>query len=263
MLVYLISSWFTTKYFQFTIFPVTCYTVHADNELFQNVRRVSAIKGGYTMITTIIFDMDGVLINSEPLHYKIWQQVFAEHGLEIDFEHYKGCIGSTNRRLLELILEGYGRDFSDDPTLVQRFREIKNEYMRTTGIPVIKGVPEVLAALKEKGYRLAVASSSPQDYIELCTGTAGISGYFDVLFSGERVAHPKPAPDVFLAAADRMNAKPEECLVVEDSENGSRAARAAEMKCMGFRNPDSGDQNLEAADRIFDSFDRLIDEAGL
>ena len=61
------------------------------------------------MIEAVIFDMDGVLINSEPVHYEIWKQIFSERGLEIDFEHYKGCIGSTVKRLMELILEGYGR----------------------------------------------------------------------------------------------------------------------------------------------------------
>lgn len=206
------------------------------------------------MITTILFDMDGVLFNSEPIHYKVWKKIFAEEGLEIDFEHYKGCIGSTVKRLFELMLEGYGRDFFGNEELPKRYHAEKGRYLQEHGIPIIPGVPETLAALKEKGYRLAIASSSPQAYIELCTKKAGISDYFDVMFSAERVARPKPAPDVFLAAAQQMNVAPEECLVVEDSENGSRAAKAAGMYCMGFYNPDSGNQDLSAADQIFDSY---------
>ena len=215
------------------------------------------------MITTIIFDMDGVLFNSEPIHYKVWKQIFAQEGLEIDFEHYKGCIGSTVKRLFELMREGYGRDFFGDETLPKRYHEEKGRYLAKHGIPVIPGVPETLAALKEKGYRLAIASSSPQAYIELCTRKAGIDGYFDVLFSAERVARPKPAPDVFLAAAQQMHALPEECLVIEDSENGSRAAKAAGMYCVGFSNPDSGNQDLSAADCVFDSYDHFMEKAGL
>lgn len=211
------------------------------------------------MIKYIIFDMDGVLINTEPLHYEIWRQVFAEHGLIIDFEHYKGCIGSTNNTLFNLMEEGYGVHFHDDPSVLARFKEIKNSYIRENGIPPIEGVAKVIAELKRQGYKLAVASSSPQEYIEICTEKAGIKQYFDILFSAERVARPKPFPDVFLNVAEQMGAKPEECIVVEDSYNGSRAAKAAGMICLGFANPDSGNQDLSAADVIFYPFCELID----
>lgn len=210
------------------------------------------------MIKYIIFDMDGVLINSEPLHFEIWKRIFRERGLEIDYEHYKGCIGSTVKRLVELIKEGYGVDFYGDAALPLRFKELKNLYIREHGIPKVEGVPEVIAYLKKNGYRLAVASSSPQEYIELCTGKIGIAEYFDILCSAERVARPKPAPDVFLYVAEQMQAAPEECLVIEDSYNGSLAAKAAGMKCLGFANPDSGNQDLSAADDIFYPFDELL-----
>lgn len=206
------------------------------------------------MIKCILFDMDGVLINSEPVHFEIWKQTFAEQGVFIDYEHYKGCIGSTANRLCELILEGYGVDFRGNSAVLQRFRELKNNYILEHGIPQIEGVRETVTALKEKGYTLAVASSSPQDYIEIIIKQIGLFDYFDLLFSAERVARPKPAPDVFLSAAAALNMKPEECLVIEDSTNGSKAAKAANMTCYGFSNPDSGDQDLSAADQLFYSF---------
>ncbi|MBO5461601.1 MAG: HAD family hydrolase [Ruminococcus sp.] len=212
------------------------------------------------MIRYIIFDMDGVLINSEPVHYEIWKEIFAEKGLEIDFEHYKGCIGSTVNVLYDLIKEGYGVDFHQDPSMKELYAKRKGLYIKEKGIPKIEGVTEVLSQLKERGYRLAVASSSPQEYIELCTKKIGIDQYFDILYSAERVSRPKPFPDVFLAVADAMKAEPEECLVIEDSYNGSHAAKAAGMKCLGFANPDSGNQDLSAADRIFYPFANLIQE---
>lgn len=212
------------------------------------------------MIKYMIFDMDGVLINSEPLHYEIWKQIFAERGVEIDFEHYKGCIGSTVKRLMELIWEGYGVDFRGDATMPARFKEVKSEYIETKDVPRIEGVTEVIPKLKEKGYRLAIASSSPQEYIEFCMEKLGIAECFEVMFSGERVAHPKPAPDVFLAAAEALGADPAECLVVEDSTNGSRAAKAAGMMCLGFPNPDSGDQDLSVADNYFYPFVQLLEK---
>lgn len=212
------------------------------------------------MIKCIIFDMDGVLINTEPLHYHIWQQICAEHGFTLEYDKYKGCIGSTIKYLFDLLLQNYGVAFHNDPAILKRFREIKEAYLAENGVPRIDGVPETVAALYRQGYILAVASSSSQDYIDFSIRELGIHPYFRLLFSGERVEHPKPAPDIFLEVAKRLRLQPSECLVVEDSCNGSRAARAAGMTCIGFRNPDSGDQDLSAADRTFYPFSALPDE---
>ena len=209
------------------------------------------------MIKCVIFDMDGVLIDTEPLHYKVWQEVFVERDLIIDYENYKDCIGSTRKFLYELILKNYGRDFRDDPTLPKRFIEIKDRFLEEHGIPQIEGVVETVKALYEKGYKLAVASSSPLRYIHFAMEKLGIDSCFDLLFSGEQVKNPKPAPDTFLAVSEKLGITPEECVVIEDSENGSKAARAAGMYCFGFANPNSGNQDLSAADEIFYPFKEL------
>ena len=203
------------------------------------------------MEKVILFDMDGVLVNTEPLHYRLWKQVLAERGLDIAFEVYKGCIGANGKRLMELVLEHYGVDYRDDAAIFARYYQLKEENLRYGDIPRIEGVNETLAELQKRGYRMAVASSSTQDYIELCTERAGIGHFFDVRFSAQWVKNTKPAPDVFLAAAEKMGAAPEKCVVVEDSTNGSRAAKAAGMVCLGFANPDSVGQDLSAADKIF------------
>ena len=83
---------------------------------------------------------------------------------------------------------------------------------------------------------------------------ADLTGYFDLMYSAERVEHPKPAPDVFLRTAEKMRMRPEECLVIEDSANGVRAAKAAGMICLGFANPGSGEQDLSEADGVFYPF---------
>lgn len=210
------------------------------------------------MVKCIIFDMDGVLTNTEPVHFELWQQVFRERGVDLDYEHYKGCIGSTFDYLCDLVFEGYGKDFHGDSSVKARFVEIKKQYIAEKGIPLVDGVLEIVKGLKEKGWRMAVASSSPQEQIEFCMKKAGLSDCFELLFSAELVERPKPAPDVFLETAKRLGVEPQECLVVEDSHNGSRAARAAGMLCMGFQNPDSGEQDLTAADEIFYPFANLL-----
>ncbi len=205
----------------------------------------------------IIFDMDGVLVNTEPLHFQLWQQVFQEKGLLIDYEHYKGCTGSTKQYLFALIRDFYGVDFSHDPDIPKRFVQLKVAYLKEHGIPEIPGVPEVIQYLQEGGYLLAVASSSPQDMIEWFMEQLGIAPYFRILFSAERVKRPKPAPDVFLHVSERLGILPRDCIVVEDSHNGVRAARAAGMHCIEIQNPDSGEQDLTAADRICSCFAEL------
>ena len=211
------------------------------------------------MDRVILFDMDGVLVNTEPLHYQLWKQVFAERGLDIAFEHYKGCIGANGKRLMELVLEHYGVDYRHDETMFSRYYQLKEEHLRYGEIPRIEGVNDTLAHLQARSYRMAVASSSTQDYIELCTDRAGIGHFFDVRFSAQWVKNTKPAPDVFLAAAEKMNAAPEDCVVVEDSTNGTLAAKAAGMRCIGFANPDSAGQCLDAADVRIDAFCQLLD----
>ena len=209
------------------------------------------------MEKVILFDMDGVLVNTEPLHYRLWKQVFAERGVELELEVYKGCIGANGKRLMELVWEHLGLDFRGNPDLPRRYYELKSDYLRHDDIPRIEGVNETLAELQKRGYRMAVASSATQEYIELCTDRTGIAPYFQVRFSAEHVKNTKPAPDVFLAAAAAMGADPKDCTVVEDSRNGTLAAKAAGMRCIGFVNPDSGDQDLSAADVLIHQFAEL------
>lgn len=206
------------------------------------------------MIKCIIFDMDGVLINTEPVHFGIWKQICAERGVTLEYERYIECIGSTLDFLYDVLQKWYGLSFHNDPTAQDRYAELKAQYLRENGVPEIEGAAAAVKKLYEKGYLLAVASSSAPEYIEHSMGELGIDKYFCRMISGELVKHPKPAPDVFLEAAKQLQCSPEECLVIEDSRNGSLAAKAAGMTCLGFRNPDSGNQDLSAADEIFTSF---------
>lgn len=215
------------------------------------------------MIKCIFFDMDGVIINSEPMHFAVWKQVFAEYGLDVEYDVYKGCIGSNANFLLKLIYDGYGKDLREDEEIHKRFAEVKSAYMKEHGLPEIPGVKEAVRSLKEKGYRMAVVSSSPQEYIEQAIKRVELEDCFEKLLSGDKIKNPKPAPDVYLMAAEAFGVTPEECAVVEDSHNGSKAAKAAGMTCYGFFNPDSGNQDLSITDLVFEDFERLIEVSGL
>lgn len=198
-------------------------------------------------IKAVLFDMDGVLINTEPLHYRMWKEAFKNRGLEIDYDIYKGCIGATDAFLMELVLQNYGRDFRNDKNLLKERAVIEKRLLQEEGFPEMPGVKEMLRRLHEAGFLLAVASSSPPERIHDAINYIGARQYFSLLNSAENVAHSKPAPDIYLDTAGKLGVTPKECVVLEDSENGSIAAVSAGMLCVGLYNPDSGDQNLENA----------------
>ena len=131
----------------------------------------------------------------------------------------------------------------------QRVLEENQEKIRTEaeGFPEMPGIKEALKQLKDEGYLLAVASSSPAYAIKDALKSLDMEKYFTVVMSGDYVEHPKPAPDTFLVTAEKLGMEPEDCLVVEDSTNGGGAARAAGMKCIWFHNPDSGRQDIPDA----------------
>lgn len=194
----------------------------------------------------IIFDMDGVLINTEPLHYECWKQTMADEGVDMTYDVYKQCIGSTIGYLLELLRNAYG-DISDEETLRARMYAKKEAIVQRDGFPPIAGVKEAVRRFHEEGFRLEVASSSAGYYIGRVLDALEIRQYFECYTSGEEVAHPKPAPDTFVRAMEKLELKPEDCLIVEDSTNGGKAAAAAGAKCVWFHNPDSGDQKIPHA----------------
>lgn len=201
--------------------------------------------------STILWDMDGVLMDSEPQHYRAWERTLKEYyGVEkIDWERYKPCIGGKYSVVADVMMKGYGADVTR-PEVHEAYLKYKREVEEEEGYRLMPHLAEVLAALHAAGFRMAVASSSPFTDIERFVETCGLSEYFELLFTGEQVKNSKPAPDTFLEAAKRMSTPPEACIVVEDSENGAAAAKAAGMYCIGLKNPGSGDQKLDAADSV-------------
>lgn len=148
---------------------------------------------------------------------------------------------------MDLINENYGPVFDDVDKMNALMKEKKAQITEAEGFPEMPGIKEALKQLKDEGYLLAVASSSPAYAIKDALKSLDMEKYFTVVMSGDYVEHPKPAPDTFLVTAEKLGMEPEDCLVVEDSTNGGGAARAAGMKCIWFHNPDSGRQDIPDA----------------
>jgi HAD superfamily hydrolase (TIGR01509 family) len=208
------------------------------------------------MLNYVIFDMDGVLIDSEPTHARAAVNAVSHYGVTIDIPYCYQFIGSTTRFMMETILS----DFHIDASAEELLAAVEAEKVRLTkeeGYTEIPGVCDLVADLHRHGVKLAVASSSNPEEIRQAVDALKLTPYFDKLVSGCTVANPKPAPDVFLKAVEELHADKEECLIIEDSCNGILAAKAAQIPAIGFANPHSGKQDLSSAYMVIEGFEEI------
>ncbi len=176
----------------------------------------------------VLFDMDGVIFDSERAVLGVWREIAAQYGLEGIDAVFVRCVGVNLRRTREIFLEAYpGLDFEDfDRRVRARFLSLYDKGR----LPVKPGAREILAALRERGIRLALASSTRTEAVRRELGEADLLGFFDTVVGGDMVTRSKPDPEIFLTAAALLGAEPAQSFVIEDSFNGIRAARAG-----GFR----------------------------
>lgn len=208
------------------------------------------------MLKAVIFDMDGVLTDSEPVHFEANRRIMENFGHELEYGYYKQFIGSTLTHMWQVIKSDYGIE-DEIETLNRMSEQASREIIGGEGHIKIPGACELVEMFSKNKLRLAVASSSGPDVIDEVVSSLGIKQYFDVLVSGVSVQHPKPEPDIFLSAARELSVNSSECIVIEDSANGVSAAKAAGMACIGYINPNSGVQDLSGADYLVESFEGL------
>jgi HAD superfamily hydrolase (TIGR01509 family) len=180
--------------------------------------------------TAVIFDMDGVLIDSEPMHSAAMRSLLADHGATLAPDLEATFVGWSDREIFRALKAHYG--------LAPGEAELASDWIaRVVTLlgrphPPLAGVPDVLHQLRRAGVRLALASSSAPRIIAATLEALGLRGTFEFVVSGHDVASGKPSPDIFLETARRLEVAPGDCLVVEDSVNGLTAALAAGMRCV-------------------------------
>ncbi len=209
------------------------------------------------MIKAIIFDMDGVLVDSEPFHTEIEKRQFRLNGIKISDEEHRNYMGVASDVMWRQISERQPLELSVEKLIEQNRIESIRYFSELTEIPVMPGLIELLESLQQKNYPMAVASSSFPEIIELILQKTGLKKYFQVVVSSQEAEKSKPEPDVFLLAARRLNISPENCLVIEDSANGIRAAHLAGMSCIAYQGPEANPQNQEEADAVIQSYAQL------
>jgi HAD superfamily hydrolase (TIGR01509 family) len=180
-------------------------------------------------VEAVIFDMDGVLVDSEPFGFEALRRVMARYGLGYSEEENAEFLGRTTLESCRILKARHALPDAAE-TLADLYIEGMLAQIGDGPVPM-PGVPEVLERVRAAGYRMALASSAEVRVIHANLTALALGPLFEAVVSGTEVARGKPAPDVFLAAADRLAVAPDRCLVIEDSRNGLLAARAAGMRC--------------------------------
>lgn len=202
--------------------------------------------------------MDGVLMDSEPLYRQHLEIFLIKLGVNDPTKLVHNLKGLNSLRTSELLIETFDLPYEPDE-LTTISRKAYLEYLQ--GLPALPSVPGAVSFVKqlaEAGHPLALASSASRVRIDMFLSKLKLKEYFKVIACADDAVRSKPAPDIFLLAAQRLGAEPANCVVIEDAENGVIAAKAAGMKCIAYGGADHNTDNLLAADVIIKDFDRFV-----
>lgn len=205
-------------------------------------------------IKAVLWDMDGVIVDTGELHYKTWVEVLRKYGVDYTREQFTRYFGMNNQSIMKLLLGDRAT-----PEMMKSIPEEKEELFRqrlNTQLKPYPGVIDCLEMFHQRGYRQAVASSAPDENIVVILRNLRLEDAFDALVSGLEMPG-KPAPDVFLKAADEVGVLAGDCLVIEDSLAGVAAAKKAGMSCLAVANTNPREA-LNQADWIVDSLEEVF-----
>ena len=205
----------------------------------------------------IIFDMDGVLVDTAGFHLKSWQDLARERHLRMTDEFFYQTFGMQNNEILPLMTD---RQLSPaELTELSQWKEQRYRDLIGGKVRLLDGVQELIADLMRNGFALAVGSSAPQENVELILTSTAMTGLFAHTVTAADTSRGKPAPDTFILAARKLGLAPARCVVVEDAVAGVQAARAAQMKVVAVTNTSTREE-LHLADRVVDSLAELTAE---
>jgi HAD superfamily hydrolase (TIGR01509 family) len=202
-------------------------------------------------VQAVIFDLDGLMVDSEPLAREAWGAFLARQGYTLDEETVNAMLGLRLMDSSRLIKESF-----DLPLTVEQIAEQRSELFLASlagNLQPMPGLIELLKAIDARGLRRAVATSSPGFYAPVALREIGVADGFATIVTGDMVSKGKPAPDIYLAAAEALGEPPAACLALEDSPNGVRAAKGAGMRCIAVPNELSAGLDLSEADAVLPS----------
>ena len=205
----------------------------------------------------VIFDMDGVLIDSEPIHIEIEKQLFDKLGIDVPEAVHRSYMGASNEFMYSDLRSRF--KLSESVTeLIESDELFRSDYFhRLDTIPANEGLISLLGQIKAAGLKLAVATSSSPEIANILLSKSELASFFDAIVTTTEAGKSKPSPDVYLLAAKKIGVVPENCIVFEDSPNGLSAAKSAGMFCVVIQSDSDIIKELSGADYLIQSFTEI------
>lgn len=210
-------------------------------------------------MNAVIFDMDGVLFDTERLCERSWLAVAEKHKLPGMKEIFPRCIGLNANDSRRIVMDAYGEEF-DYPGFREEASVWFWDYIEKNGLPVMTGVREILEWLKENRWKVGLASSTRRSSVLNHLEQAGLRDYFSVIITGDMVEHSKPQPDIYLLACRELGVEPTQAFAIEDSPNGIRSAHRAGMLPLMVPDMIAPDEEMRSlSHRIFQNLTEVLD----
>lgn len=207
-------------------------------------------------IHAVLFDMDGVIVDTEPLHHKAYYKMFEENGIIVKEELYQSFTGQTTHHVCSQLKEIFDLKKSPEALVQTKRRYFKDYFDHDPDFDLLPGVKDLIRFYHENGIKLILASSASRNTINWVLSRFDLDRYFMDRISGAELKASKPHPEIFMKAAQMAGESLENCIVIEDSTNGIKAARSAGIYCIAYRSPHSKNQDYTLADRLIDDFSK-------
>tara|TARA_R110002074_G_scaffold400398_2_gene595786 strand:- start:42 stop:698 length:657 start_codon:yes stop_codon:yes gene_type:complete len=208
-------------------------------------------------IKCVIFDMDGVIIDSEEIHKKAYYETFISIGVDVSDELYKSLTGSSTINAFQKLVAHFKLDLNPEELVLNKRKRYVNFFENDPTLHLVKGVEDLIKHCYNKGLTLVLASSSAMVNIDRVFNRFNLNPFFTAKISGADLTASKPHPEIFEKAALLGKTPKENCIVIEDSDNGIKAANDAGIFVFGYKNPMAADQTLKNADVIIEDFSEL------
>ena len=210
------------------------------------------------MLKAVLFDMDGVIVDTEPLHRKAYFKMFEEVNIDVTDSLYDSFTGQSTLPICRTLCQHFELTDAPENLVSLKRKHFKYLFENDNDLALLDGVHDLIKDYYDNGLTLVLASSASMPNINRIFDRFDLNKYFKAKISGADLKASKPHPEIFIKAAELAEEKREHCMVIEDSTNGIAAAKAAEIYCVGFKSPHSVNQDYSKADKVITSFDEIL-----
>ncbi|MGB0981319.1 MAG: HAD family hydrolase [Winogradskyella sp.] len=209
------------------------------------------------MLKAVLFDMDGVIVDTEPLHRKAYHLMFKDVSINVSEDLYESFTGQSTINICKRLVEHFRLEDTPEHLVALKRKHYKYLFVNDDELTLIDGVLDLIKDYYANGLKLVVASSASMQGINQIFERFNLNRYFDAKFSGADLKKSKPHPEIFIKAALSTGCSKQQCMVIEDSTNGIKAAHAAGIFCVGFKSEHSTGQDYSLANIVISSFEEI------